>query len=304
LSLEILTPSRSRGTSLQRSGEAGDGLSLKEERAASRLFSELESVMERIEPLSLRNAMGAVFTFLTSIIGHLQEIEGFLREDDPRRDEKIIAEFHQVKEETWMVVAFIETGMQTSVFGSRDESALTELLDSTCYAIKKELGRVLDEELVELKAAQPSALIRPKVAYANGLLGNCVEQSIIALATGFDARFESKNLFTDQDARLEQSLTLARDLMALIRLGRRVDKDRDRESITSLLEGLRLFRHQSMQFLMYKDWEESERLFNEVLRTDRIDNLGDLMDGFCCYLEVLLGQVKMRGALRDLDLEL
>jgi hypothetical protein len=53
-----------------------------------------------------------------------------------------------------------------------------------------------------------------------------------------------------------------------------------------------------MQFLMYKDWDEYERFTEElVLSIGNSQKLAPVLHSFRCYLETLVGQVKLRAVL-------
>jgi hypothetical protein len=51
---------------------------------------------------------------------------------------------------------------------------------------------------------------------------------------------------------------------------------------------------------MYKDWQEFEAISETVLQTGLESNeIGSQVHSFICYLETLLGQVKLRSVLVD-----
>jgi len=94
---------------------------------------------------------------------------------------------------------------------------------------------------------------------------------------------------------------LYRDLWNLVQLARRADKECDQFSVALLLAHLKRFRDGSMCFLMYRDWEEYERFVKKVTAARRILEIGPALEGLACYLETLLGQVRLRSVLANLS---
>jgi len=65
------------------------------------------------------------------------------------------------------------------------------------------------------------------------------------------------------------------------------------------------FRGETMQFLMYKDWQEFEAISEKLLQAVPESNgAGSQVHSFICYLETLLGQVKLRSVLVDVFCDL
>jgi hypothetical protein len=52
---------------------------------------------------------------------------------------------------------------------------------------------------------------------------------------------------------------------------------------------------------MYRDWEEYERFVKQVTAARRILEIGPALEGLTCYLETLLGQVRLRSVLANLS---
>jgi hypothetical protein len=130
-------------------------------------------------------------------------------------------------------------------------------------------------------------------------LRDCFQQSIVGLAQLFNPTLDVARLFSAFQTKLDQSLMLRDDLWTLLQLVRRAEKERDRYPISRLLERLNSFRDGSLRYLMYKDWEASERFMEEVAAARGAVEVTPVLHRFSAYLETLLGQVNMRAVLAD-----
>ena len=77
-------------------------------------------------------------------------------------------------------------------------------------------------------------------------------------------------------------------------------KDRDQFALGDLAAGIERFRAESMEYLMYSDWPQFESFCEriEIAESDT-SSLAPVLHQFQCYLETLLGQVRMRAVLAD-----
>ena len=143
-----------------------------------------------------------------------------------------------------------------------------------------------------------SVLVIGKLIHSHGTLSNCLQQSIVALAQVFEPAFSSALFFNNSDARLQESLLLCRDLSELIRDVADCEARPDGHSRTLIIDRVMRFRDGTMQFLMYKDWEEYEQFADKiVLSIADPQELGSVLHSFRCYLETLVGQIKLRAVL-------
>ncbi|HET7286116.1 MAG TPA: hypothetical protein VFI71_01560, partial [Pyrinomonadaceae bacterium] len=116
----------------------------------------------------------------------------------------------------------------------------------------------------------------------------------------FHPRLDASKLFNDVELRLQQSLTLCKDLSSLMRFVRLAQANGDPDVLRSVTARILEFRDGSMQYLMYKDWRGYESIALEVI-TAVENNLDSrpLLHRFQCFLELLYGHVKMRAVLAD-----
>jgi hypothetical protein len=138
-----------------------------------------------------------------------------------------------------------------------------------------------------------------KVENAAGLLRDCYQQSVVALAQSFDQSLDGAALFHSFRTKLEQSLELRRELWGLVRLVRRASAEGGSPPATQVLEAVAAFGEGGQRYLMYKDWEALERFTEEVDSARGASELSRTLHRFEAYLETLFGQVNMRAVLAN-----
>jgi hypothetical protein len=259
------------------------------------LAAPLAALVENLRPASLGLTMRRVFTDLARLLDYLRLIEKKVQQDQLLAS--TFSVFTNIHKESLALIEQIDADM-LHLEGASEE--LLSTLDGISYAIGHEISRVYGFELVGINDPQ-SPPIRGKLERAHGLLRNCFQQSTITLTQVFDPRLDGEELFNDFHARREEALILYRDLWSLAGLARRADQECDQFSVALLLAHLKRFRDGSMCYLMYRDWEEYERFVKQVTAARRILEIGPALEGLACYLETLLGQVRLRSVLTNVS---
>jgi hypothetical protein len=182
--------------------------------------------------------------------------------------------------------------------------SLSDMLDSSAYAINHEVRRVFNGDLAHVSLDRNDQETRGAIQHARGVLNNCFQQCMINLARMFDSSLTSSGLFQDWQSRRESSLALYQDLSELIALVQVNLMDAPDRPIDYLEVRLASFRQGSMQSLMYKDWQLFESLTEAILvAMRRGESPGPPLHHMGCYLETLLAHVKSRSVLSDMTME-
>src|SRR4029079_10545690 len=128
------------------------------------------------------------------------------------------------------------------------------------------------------------------------------QQSTITLAMVFDPELMGARLFNNSDMRYRQSLQLCHDLAALLQVVENCETSLEENKLEVLSSGIKKFRDESLECLMYSDWPQFES-FCERINLAGIEkgSLASLLHQFRCYLETLLGQVRMRAVLANVS---
>ena len=149
--------------------------------------------------------------------------------------------------------------LATATKSASQHELLSETLDGISFAMSHDVKRIFESELKAPNWKTGEQLSIGKVAYIRGLLTNCLQQSLITLAQVFDPSLDGARLFDNNKARLRESLVLCRDLMDMLQIVHNAETALDQQS-PILVNRVQRFRHESMQFLMYKDWQAFESI--------------------------------------------
>jgi hypothetical protein len=251
---------------------------------------QIERVIQQIEPLEVREIIGVVFQDLLRLLECLQLAEGHLRQLDAA--DETFALFQLIRDEARLLVDFIRTdGLNCNVMTGE----VADALDGITFAINHDLQRVFETN--SRHSRSPHAVVS-ELYRAHDVLTNCLQQSTIALAMVFNPNLERSKLFNDSGMRYRQSLQLCQDLSELIQIVENTEDAGDEPSVSALVAGIKKFRQESMECLMYSDWPQFEGFCERInLSTAEYPELQPVLHQFRCYLETLLGQVRMRAVL-------
>jgi hypothetical protein len=247
-------------------------------------------VIQQIEPLEVREIIAIVFQDLLRLLECLQLAEGHLRQLDAA--DETFALFQLIRDEARVLVDFIKTdGLNSNVMTGE----VADALDGITFAINHDLQRLFERNSQHSRT--PHAVVS-ELYRAHDVLTNCLQQSTITLAMVFNPNLEGPKLFNDSGMRYRQSLQLCQDLSELIQIVENTEHDCDELSVLDLVAGIKKFRQESMESLMYSDWPQFEGFCERInLTTADYPELQPVLHQFRCYLETLLGQVRMRAVL-------
>ncbi len=259
------------------------------------LQHEIDSVLSRITNPHLHEVSETILNEMLRFFDWLARIENNLQKLDTLLESLSLLEVLEF--EARSLTDFIET---RAIQVTKGNERLHDVLDGISYGINHDLRRIFERELVRGVTEQSIPIVYGKILHAHGLLTNCFQQSTITLLQVFKPTVDGAKLFNDVELRLQQSLTLCKDLSSLMRFVRLAQANGDPDVLRSVTARILEFRDGSMHYLMYKDWRGYESLALEIITAveNNLD-LKDLLHRFICYLEVLYGHVKMRAVLAD-----
>jgi hypothetical protein len=178
---------------------------------------------------------------------------------------------------------------------------LFEVLDGMSFALRHEVKRVFEDDGEESPDYDSPVVMNAKLGDRHRVLTNCLQQSIITLAQVFDPRLDGRQLFNNSKARLKQSLILCKDLWGLTNLVRRAERESSDSTLNQVIHRIDTFRTTSLNYLMYRDWGQFDRLARELDTAVREQlDCGPTLHKLSTYLDTLLGQVKNRQVLAEL----
>ncbi len=277
---------------LRRSEAAGLILAAGRGAGAASLQEPLVALAHALAPEELGEDLLEIFQSFARLLTLLRFVELSLRSDAQLK--RLLPVFTLIHEETQALLDFIEA-RALRVEGA--STAAREILDGTAYAVRMELRKAFEHELTGLCSVRQPPQLFAKVENAAGLLRDCYQQSVVALAQSFDPALDGARLFHSFETKLEQSLALRRDLWRLIRTVRRPAQGAEPPTQAAVIEQLNAFRERSQRYLMYKDWEPLERFQEEIESERGPAELEQTLHRFEAFLETLFGQVNMRVVL-------
>jgi len=257
------------------------------EQAAGRLAA----LAERASPEEVAEDLQRVFDGFAHLLGLLTFAETSLASDAPLKP--LLSVFALVHERTRDLLDFIELVSR----GEAAEEGVRDALDGTAYAVQMELRKTFEQELDGFCSATNPAHTYSRAESACGLLRNCFQQSVVAVAQSLDPSVEGRELFDSFVTRLDESLLLRAELWSLIHFIRDAESRPSQALAPVVAEGLYAFREGSLRYLMYKDREPFERFLEEVETARGQKELSGALHRLGAFLETLFGQVNMRAAL-------
>ncbi|MGI9068630.1 MAG: hypothetical protein ACR2HX_19785 [Pyrinomonadaceae bacterium] len=255
--------------------------------------SHIDRVVQQIDSPEVKQIVETVFQDLLRLLECLDLIENYWRQVDVA--EQTFALFQLIHDEARRLVGFIRTDAMNSNVLTEE---LGDTLDGITFAVNHDLQRVFESGPGSSISDKPAQVVVGKLYRAHNILNNCLQQSTITLAMLFDPKLIGARLFNNSDMRYRQSLQLCQDLPEIIKLIEYSEQIGGEPVLTTLIDRLEKFRCESLEYLMYTDWPQFES-FCEMIKIPKMQpsELGTVLHQFRCYLETLLGQVRMRDVL-------
>lgn len=255
---------------------------------------QIERIVREIESTDVREVVETVFDDLLRLLECLSLIESHLRQVDVA--EETFALFQVIHDEARVLIEFIRRDGLNCAATSEE---LRDTLDGITFAVNHDLQRVFEPNRREQTEKTVDVLVG-QLYRAHDVLTNCLQQSTITLAMMFDSDLIGARLFNNSDMRYRQSLQLCTDLSDLLQLIDTSEKNHDGAALEQLAAGIEKFRNESLECLMYSDWPQFESFCERIkIASGSSPELEPVLHQFRCYLETLLGQVRMRAVLAN-----
>jgi hypothetical protein len=254
----------------------------------------LAMIVKRIDNDLLRQDIAKVFLEFFRLLRYLDFIAADLSHDRPLKDSLLI--FSLIKSETQLLIEFMDTrllkiaDLSTGVYNA---------IDGCIYALQMDLKKVFGRELIGFVSLSQAPPIYAKVENSHGLLCDCFQQSVFSLVQIFEPTFEGTELFESFNTKLDQSMRLRLDIWRLLCVIRKFETAAEQNKVPSVIEQLALFRDSSLKYLMYKDWDDFEKLLEQAIATRTLEEFQKIIHVFATFLEALLGQINMRAVLAN-----
>jgi hypothetical protein len=266
-----------------------------EREGANFLPQALKDLLENRQiELAAEADLRVILPLFAKVLRWLDIIGEMIERDEPLKPTLLL--FARIHEQTQRMISYINNRLRR--FAS-DEDPFFVMLDCTVYAASIEVRKVYNFELVGLSEIRQTPSIRAKIETAHGLLNDCFQQIIVDFAQLIDPQIDLTQLYPNFKTKLEQSLTLRRDLWSIQRAVQKAERGDKDYPLESVYKKLTAFQKGSMKSLFFKDLETVERFIEEVLRTQSKNDVVPILHRFGAYLETLFGQVNMRTVLAN-----
>lgn len=257
-------------------------------------YPAITAIIKSIGVPELRQDIAQIFLESFRMLRYLGFIGDDLRADRPLKRSLLL--FSLIYSEIRALLEFIDNRILTSSVLNEETR---DIIDGASYALRMELDKVFGKELVGFVSLRQAPPIYAKVENSHGLLRNCLQQTIVSIANAFNTTLTGSEIFTDYQTFREQSIKLRADLWHLITYMRYYEAHIEDAQDGNLTEQLVAFRDGSMRFLMFRDWEQFERLHDEIIAATTEESLRRQIHMFATYLETLLGQINLRAVLAN-----
>jgi hypothetical protein len=196
-----------------------------------------------------------------------------------------------------------------------EDKSLRTVLDSLSYQFSMEARRVFQVELKDIHGKRATPRFRGKIENCHGILQNLVEHGIMQLAQAFNPGATGEDVFPSLATRLQQSLRLREDLVALHRLMADLDAGDESPDRERLFESLRsymlYFESFTFGLLRYEDYEEFALFFDEMraaksepMRGSELQRVIERIRHFRIFVETTLGHVENRSELSNTPVDM
>ncbi|MBI4853630.1 MAG: hypothetical protein HY819_17700 [Acidobacteria bacterium] len=228
------------------------------------------------------------------LLKYLDFVSSDLSQDRPLKN--CLPIFTLIKTEAYELIRFMD---KTLLNISDLPSQVTNSIDGCVYALQMDLKKVFGRELLGLVALTQAPSIYAKVENSHGLLRDCFQQSVVTLVQIFEQGFDGLKIFNSFQTKLDQSVRLRLDIWRLLRAFRKFQKEPSQNKIMEVNDQITLFRDTSLKYLMYKDWDDFEKMTYQAMSTRVLEDFSKIVHVFATFLEALLGQINMRAALAN-----
>lgn len=245
-------------------------------------------------PFALEADLRLVLPRFAKILKWLSVVETMLKADQPLKPTLLI--FSRIYEQIQEMTGYINNRLLR--FPNEDDELFAQL-DGAAYTASIELRKVYNYELAGLAEMRSTPSIYAKIETAFALLNDSFQLTLINFAQLIEPNIETHKIFPKLKTKLEQSLSLRKNLWSLLQSVKAVEQNPDKYPANALHPQLNEFLETSLKLLFYKDTETVERFIEEVLVTTGKKDLVPILHRFGAYLETLFGQVNMRVVLAN-----
>jgi hypothetical protein len=162
-------------------------------------------------------------------------------------------------------------------------------------------GRTQKQELTSVASESDVSAIYASVQNSHGLLRNCLQSSVVALAKALNKQVEVRNVYPSMTDSAAKSQLLRQDLSELRAFLKEMLEGRQDPVLDEIIGRMSLFKEKSLPLLMYKDWADFEVFSDAIVSAASSMESRILLRKFISYIETLIQEVSKRSSFSRSD---
>ncbi len=253
----------------------------------------LGALVRNVPGEQLRRNVSLAFLYFYRFLKYLKMIDRDLSADQLLK--RCLILFALLQEEIGTCVDFLKSRFLRNAEVDRKLRSAVELI---VYSLRSETRRIQEKELPYLTRESEAARVYEKIEDSHGLLRNCCQSSVVALAQSLDEKQDLSSLFPSMADKQQRAQRLRHELWELRQYIRNLLEERVALDFDGIVQHLAAFRESTVKDLMFKDWREFE-VFSDSLITAGSDlEVRAMLRQFVSYLETLVQDVSNRAVLK------
>jgi len=251
----------------------------------------LRGLLEGVKDYRVKRNAALSFLYLHRLLKYLALVGRELELDRPLRDTLVI--FALMHEEMTWLVDFLKSRFLT---GRDPGQELREAVELVIYSLRVEGRRAQEQELASVAAGSDVAAIYARVQNSHGLLRNCLQSSVVALAQALNKQVEARHVYPSMMDGAKRAQLLRQDLWELRTFLKDMLEGRGELALDKIVKRMSMFREKSLPLLMYSDWSEFESFSDAIVTAASSMESRTLLRKFISYVETLVQEVSKRSS--------
>jgi hypothetical protein len=258
----------------------------------------LRGILDGIKDYRLKRNAALSFLYLLRLLKYLALVGRELELDHPLRETLVM--FALMHEEMEYLADFLRARF---LKGRETSHSLRDSVGLIIYSLHMEGGRTQKQELTSVASESDVSAIYASVQNSHGLLRNCLQSSVVALAKALNKQVEVRNVYPSMTDSAAKSQLLRQDLSELRAFLKEMLEGSQDPVLDEIIGRMSLFKEKSLPLLMYKDWADFEVFSDAIVSAASSMESRILLRKFISYIETLIQEVSKRSSFSRSDVD-
>jgi hypothetical protein len=251
----------------------------------------LRGILDGIKDERVKRNAALSFIYMHRMLKYLALAGRELERDHPLRETVVL--FALLHEEMILLTDFLKSRFLKGRETSRE---LRESVELIVYSLRVEGRRIQEQELASVVMENDANAIYARVQNSHGLLRNCLQSGVVALAQALNKQVEAQHVYPSVMDGAKRAQLLRQDLWELRAFLKEMLEVRPEPVLDEIVQRMSLFREKSLPLLMYRDWSEFEGFSDAVVIAGSTMESRILLRKFISYIETLVQEVSKRSS--------